>query len=236
MSESCILTSDQLIQGKSDYPCANTTRPCVPDAGLAQFKFQSGKKHLLRLINHAAEAVIFFSIDNHNMTVVSNDFVAVEPYQTDLVILGVGQRTEIIVEATGSSDSSAWMRITEGPSGLGPAGQTGCSLNTGVSPSTEAAIFYEDADVTKPPTTESIIDPSRFLFPYNCGNQPLGVTVPSPAIPVKDPDVTLSFTMTGGENSTNDFVWWMNNQTFFADWNDPTLYVDLLNPFQARNH
>jgi len=46
----------------------------------------------------------------------------------------------------------------------------------------------------------------------------------------------LSFTMTGGENSTNDFVWWMNNQTFFADWNDPILYVDLLIQFQAHIH
>jgi len=89
--------------------------PCTPDAGLAQFKFQSGKKHLLRLVNHAAEAIIFFSIDNHNLTVISNDFVAVEPYQTDLVILAVGQRTEIIVEANGSPDTAVWMRITEGP-------------------------------------------------------------------------------------------------------------------------
>ncbi|GAB7344328.1 hypothetical protein MBLNU457_2193t1 [Dothideomycetes sp. NU457] len=217
------MADNMLIQGKSDYPCGNTTKACVPNAGLAQFKFQSGKKHLLRLINSAAEAVIFFSIDKHNLTVISNDFVAIEPYQTDLVTLGVGQRVEVIVEANEATDTAVWMRITEGPSGLGPRGQTGCSLNTGVSPSTEAAIFYEDADVSKMPTTVSTIDPSRFLFPNNCANAPLTLTVPQPAIPVKDPDVTLNFVMTGGQNGTGDFVWWLNNQTFFADWTNPTL-------------
>lgn len=36
-----------LINGKSNYNCSNAGgRPCVPNAGLAQFKFQSGKKHL----------------------------------------------------------------------------------------------------------------------------------------------------------------------------------------------
>jgi len=112
-----------------------------------------------------------------------------------------------------------------GEAGLGPAGQTGCSLNTGVMPSTEAAIYYESADTSMMPTTVSTIDPSRFLFPFACANQPLALTVPQPAMPVKDPDVTLNFVMTGGENATNDFVWWMNNQTFFADWTNPTLYV-----------
>lgn len=107
--------------------------------------------------------------------------------------------------------------------GLGPAGDTGCSLNTGVMPSTKAAIFYENADLSVDPTTESDIDPSRFLFPTNCGNQPLDITIPQPAIAVADPDVTLSFLVTGGQNSSGDFVWWMNNQTFFADWNDPIL-------------
>ncbi|KAF2154467.1 multicopper oxidase [Myriangium duriaei CBS 260.36] len=223
------MADNMLIQGKSDYPCNATTLKCTPDAGFAEFKFQSGKKHLLRLVNTAAEAIIFFSIDNHNITVIANDFVAVEPYQTDLVVLGVGQRTDIIVEGNGSPNSSAWLRITEGPTGLGPAGQTGCSLNTGVRPATKAAIFYENADTTVQPTTTSAIDPSRFLFPINCANQPLTVTTPQPVIPVAEPDVTMNFIMTGGDNATGDFVWWMNNQTFYADWNDPILLEAKLN-------
>lgn len=213
----------QLIQGKASYPCNSTSLPCTPNAGGAQFKFQSGKKHLLRLINHSAEAIIFFSIDGYNVTVIANDFVPVVPYSTDLVIIAVGQRTDIIVEATGKPTDSVWMRITEGPSGLGPAGETGCSLNTGVKTTTTAAIYYEQANTNIQPNTTTTIDPSRFLFPLNCNNQPLDLTVPAYAMAAKEPTVTLNFLMTGGYNASGDFVWWMNNITFLADYNDPTL-------------
>lgn len=108
-------SNNMLINGKNNYDCRNTNLTCTPNAGISQFRFQSGKKHLLRLVNHAAEAVIFFSIDGYQLKVVANDFVPVEPYYTDLVTLGVGQRTDIIVEATGNSTDAVWMRMTEGP-------------------------------------------------------------------------------------------------------------------------
>ncbi|KAK4985195.1 hypothetical protein LTR28_002200, partial [Elasticomyces elasticus] len=218
------MANNMLIQGKANYDCNNTALPCTPNAGVAQFKFQCGKKHLLRLINHSAEALIFFSIDGYNMTVISNDFVPVNPYSTDLVTLAVGQRTEVVVEATGESTDSVWMRITEGPSGLGPAGNTGCSLNDGKAFETTAAIYYENADTEVAPTTKTSINPSRYLFPLNCNNQPLDITVPAYAMPVKEPTATLSFLMTGGVNATGKFVWWMNNITYLADFNDPTLF------------
>lgn len=104
-----------LINGKNNYPCASTSLTCVDNAGISEFRFHSGKKHLLRLINHSAEAIIFFSIDGYNMTVVANDFVPLTPYITDLVTLSVGQRMDVIVEGIGSSTDAVWMRITEGP-------------------------------------------------------------------------------------------------------------------------
>ncbi|KAF2491426.1 hypothetical protein BU16DRAFT_515789 [Lophium mytilinum] len=208
------MAENMLIQGKASYNCSNTKLPCTPNAGSAQFKFTKGKKHLLRLINHSAEALIFFSIDGYNVTVIANDFVPVEPYSTDLVTIAVGQRTDIVVEATGKSTDAVWMRITEGPC---------CSLNDGLSFTTTAAIYYEDANTAVAPNTTSSINDSRYLFPLNCNNQPLDVTVPAYAMPVKEPSTTLSFLMTGGDNSTGQFVWWMNNITFRADWNDPEL-------------
>lgn len=57
-------------------------------ANVAKFYFQTGKTHLLRLINPGAEAIIHFTIDNHNMTIVANDFVPVQPYTTNVVTLG----------------------------------------------------------------------------------------------------------------------------------------------------
>lgn len=137
--------------------------------------------------------------------------------------LAVGQRTDIIVQGRNNSKEAVYMRMTEGPSGLGPTGQTGCSLNTGVSISAVAPIYYEDADTSVLPNTTSSIDPSRYLFPNNCGNQPLNLTTPAYVMPAKEPTVTLNFLMTGGYNSTGAFVWYMNNITYYTDYNDPTL-------------
>lgn len=50
-----------------------------------------GKKYLLRLINTSVATTFVFSIDNHNLTVMSSDFVPIEPYVTDHVTIGIGE-------------------------------------------------------------------------------------------------------------------------------------------------
>jgi hypothetical protein len=51
------LSNNNLIQGKGNYPCANTTQPCVPGAGIAKFFFKAGKKYRLRLINTGSDGM-----------------------------------------------------------------------------------------------------------------------------------------------------------------------------------
>ncbi len=63
---------------------------------LATFNFTTGKTHRLRLINPSAEAMQRFTIDNHTMTIIANDFVPVKPYKTNVVTLGV---SSVIVES-----------------------------------------------------------------------------------------------------------------------------------------
>ena len=92
-------SQNNLINGKMNYPCANTTNTCTPNAGISKFQFQSGKKHRLRLINTSAEAIQKFSIDNHTFTVIANDFVPINPYTTNVITLGVGQRSDVIVSS-----------------------------------------------------------------------------------------------------------------------------------------
>ena len=74
-------------------PCLGTTVE-----NLAKFYFQTGKVHRLRLINPSAEAIIRFTIDNHNMTIIANDYVPVQPYTTNVVTLGVSTRMVYINE------------------------------------------------------------------------------------------------------------------------------------------
>lgn len=83
-------SDNNLINGKMNFDCSKSTSgSCVNNAGLAKFKFTSGKKHRLRLINTGAQAIQKFSIDNHKMTVIANDFIPVEPYDTTIATLGV---------------------------------------------------------------------------------------------------------------------------------------------------
>ena len=82
---------NNLINGKMDYNCSLVTdgTPCTNNAGLSKFKFTTGKKHRLRLINAGGEAIQKFSIDGHTLTIIANDFVPIKPYETEIVTLSV---------------------------------------------------------------------------------------------------------------------------------------------------
>ena len=113
-------SNNNLINGKMNYPCQNTTLPCTANAGVSKFRFQAGMKHRLRLINTSADGVEKFSIDGHNMTVIANDFIPVVPYETNVVTLGVGQRTDLIVQAKSQLTGAYWMRANLGKASCYP--------------------------------------------------------------------------------------------------------------------
>ena len=83
------------------------------------------------------------------MTVIATDFVPTTPYVTDVVTLGVGQRTDVLVTAGNYPGQSFWMR-TRLPGGP----QAGGSTN----PEALAAIYYEGADPSVEPSTWSYIN------------------------------------------------------------------------------
>lgn len=113
-------SDNNLINGKMDFDCSTVTngQQCTPNAGISKFKFTTGKTHRLRLINGGAEGLQRFTIDNHQMTVIANDFVPVKPYTTNVVTLGIGQRTDVLVKANMPSNSAVFMRPTSVPNVL----------------------------------------------------------------------------------------------------------------------
>lgn len=64
------------------------------------------KRYLLRLINVSFESIFVFAIDNHLLTVVSTDFVSIQPYVTKTVTIGIGQRYNVIINAQPVPDDS----------------------------------------------------------------------------------------------------------------------------------
>ncbi|KAL9622747.1 MAG: hypothetical protein Q9160_002865 [Pyrenula sp. 1 TL-2023] len=84
---------------------------CSFNPDLANFEFTPGQVHRLRLINVGAENLLRFSIDEHDLTVIANDLVPLQPYITDHVNLAIGQRTDVLVTANGTANSY-WMRVS----------------------------------------------------------------------------------------------------------------------------
>lgn len=71
------------------------------------------------------------------MTVIANDFVPVVPYETNVVTLAVGQRTDILVKATGKPTDAVYMRSNI---------STLCSPTK--EPNAVAAIYYPAANTS----------------------------------------------------------------------------------------
>lgn len=203
------LSDANLIQGKGFYPCSNVTNGAsCGNAGLATFQFTPGQTHRLRFINSGSEAFQMISIDGHTMTVIANDFIPVQPYETEFVTLGVGQRTDVIVYADGGPGQSYWLRAWNSPT----CGSTNA-------PDGRAVIFYPGADQTAVPTTTGPQVPTD----SQCSNDPLSSTVPVYVEPALEPDVTVYITLTVGLNSTGSAQFFMNGVAYHGDFNDPVL-------------
>ncbi|KAL8897991.1 MAG: hypothetical protein Q9207_006921 [Kuettlingeria erythrocarpa] len=200
-------SDNNLINGKMDFDCSKIVAggpACTPNAGISKFKFTSGKTHRLRLINAGSEGMQRFTIDNHTMTVVAQDYVPVVPFQTNVVTLHIGQRTDVIVKANLKPDAAVFMRAN-----------MSCSLTR--QPNAVAAIYYEKADQTKTPKSAAqVFDASR------CGNDPLTVTRPLFPYPaLANAATTLNLDITFGPNATGNNLWYMNGQTFRANYDHP---------------
>lgn len=205
-------SDNNLIQGKMNFDCSTKApgddTPCTNNAGLAKFKFQSGKTHRLRFINSGSQGIERVSLDEHTMTVIANDFVDIEPYDTKVVTLGVGQRVDVLVKANaGSPTSGYWLR----------ANLTSCSGAN--QPLAMAGVFYENADVNAIPTSK----PWDVPDPGNCANDPLTDTVPSYKIALPEASWTHQLDIGTFVNETNNFLWTFGGVSARVDYNNPTL-------------
>ncbi|KAI0451212.1 multicopper oxidase-domain-containing protein [Xylaria acuta] len=204
--------NNNLINGKMPYDCKlapNDTECTSNGITGAQFEFQPGRTYLLRLINAGGFGSQKFSIDNHNLVVVANDFVPVKPYRTKVVTLGNGQRSDVLVKATGKPRDAVWMRSDLDLVCLGvPSDQQNAT----------AAVFYPEADKTRKPVSKGADWVSN-----NCANDPLSQTVPLFPESPGQPDVTMYVDITVGFNSTGSGLYYVNNSTYYANYGDPLL-------------
>ncbi|KAF1952869.1 hypothetical protein CC80DRAFT_167988 [Byssothecium circinans] len=99
---------------KADSLLVNGTGRHIPNNTGDYFRqtFQPDQRHLIRVINGGTDFHFHFSIDDHILQVVSADFVPIEPFFTNSLSVGIGQRYSVIVHAnqTSSPNGKYWMR------------------------------------------------------------------------------------------------------------------------------
>ena len=170
-----------------------------------------GKRYRLRLISATMHTMYKFSVDNHNLTVIANDFVPVQPFSTNHVSINSGQRYDVILEANQPADNY-WMRAF-------PLDQ--CSNNT--SPDNiRGIIHYDTASNDDPTTTKNEYGSESLCFDMNMDGFDL-----TPVVAL-DANITGATTVTTPvstytEGAPTEYFWEIGQLPFSTRWDDPTL-------------
>ncbi|KAI4287115.1 MAG: hypothetical protein L6R35_003630 [Caloplaca aegaea] len=190
-----------------------------------------GKKYLLRLINTSVDTTFVFAIDHHNITVISSDFVPIQPYTTDHVAIGIGQRYHVVVEASpknakGEADLSEafWMRTI-------PA--TNCSNFRlgGIPDERQGILYYKKGSAEYPSTARASFSIACRDEPFNQLQPVLPWNIPKPTNPELIGNETLfevgvdPYREGQGRPLPNDaFVRWaIAPKAMYLNFSDPTV-------------
>lgn len=199
---------------------AQTSGPPTLDTGLINgtnvydeggYRFNKtlvdGTSYRMRLVNGAVDTHFKFSIDSHTIQVIAMDLVPIEPYTTDTLSIGIGQRYDIIVNTTGMSAvaDNFWMRAIP---------QSACSdIDNGND--IRGIISYGSTVGTPTTTAYDYID--------SCAEEGASNLVPYLAKDVSDDYWNLESDVTVGTNTAGHFKWYMNDSTMAVDWSYPSL-------------
>ncbi|KAK3387770.1 multicopper oxidase-domain-containing protein [Podospora didyma] len=186
---------------------------------------EKGRKYLFRIINTSVDTTYIFSIDNHNFTVMTTDFVPIYPYNVSHIAVGIGQRYHIVLNAVPidngnlSPEGNYWIRTI-------PA--DGCKgFETGNEPDERQGILRYNDSSTGTPTS------FREAFSLECRDEEFDRLRPVHEWQV--PETILSPTdvarfhvgkMPGSNRPEHGdkFSWWvMGKKPLWLNFSDPTL-------------
>ncbi|OCT53411.1 Laccase-2 [Cladophialophora carrionii] len=176
-----------------------------------------GKKYRLRLINTSTNDNFKVSLDGHNFTVITADFVPVKPFTTQWLFLGIGERHDVIVEANQPIDNY-WFHVVP---------VTGCSSN--LNKNALAIFSYTGANSTglpsnatraNAPTGAAVSDcndPNDKLIPYVKLDVPSNYTIPASS------RLDVGFAIVQNTAQQTLFQWNLNFTAMSVEWDRPTL-------------
>lgn len=177
-------------------------------------KVQSGKTYLLRLINTSVDNHFKVSLDSHIMTVIQADYVAIEPYDTQWLFLGIGQRYDVVIHMN-QTVANYWFRAEV---------QTNCGANAN-NYNIQSIFSYEGAGSGDP-------NSSKTDYTMSCTDEPNLVPYVKKDVPSdsfasqhQNLDVLLSYGTNASWSYNNQSVvqWSIHDNLITVDWKKPTL-------------
>jgi FtsP/CotA-like multicopper oxidase with cupredoxin domain len=200
------VAANGLINGTNTFDCSTSPDSACRGTGKRNLiNFAAGKKYRLRIIDAQIDSYMRFSVDGHNLTVIANDLVNIVPYTTDGIVIGPGQRYDVIIEAN-QDVGNYWMR----------AAYQMCNGQDNKNKDNILGIVqYEGA---------SNVDPvSKTNFQGTiCGDEPYDKLIPH--IPVDVGEHTTQKNVNLGFHYEPDtvFHWTLNTVPLIIDWSNPT--------------
>ncbi|KAK5733302.1 laccase, multicopper oxidase, benzenediol:oxygen oxidorectuctase [Elasticomyces elasticus] len=171
-------------------------------------KVKKGRKVRIRLINTSIDNPFHVTIDNHNFTVITSDFVPIKPFVTNTVSINIGQRYDIIVSCD-QAVGNYWLRADVSAQ---------CSRNANQG-NIRSVIRYDGAPETDPTSTGIVQSTGCYdesVTPY-VGNQ-----VPQDQFASAIRKIDMDFNV--GASVNGPLVQWLiNGSDIRVDWSNPTL-------------
>ncbi|KAF2166071.1 multicopper oxidase [Zasmidium cellare ATCC 36951] len=171
---------------------------------------KKGKKHRLRLINTGIDNLFHVSIDNHNFTVITSDFVPIKPFTASSVSIGIGQRYDIIINAN-QPVANYWLRADVG---------TACGRNL-MAGKILSIMRYEGAPVADPTSTNTITKPTacydESVTPYVTN------LVPADQFTTAMKSFSMDFNVSRTADGGALIQWLINGSDIRVNWEKPTL-------------
>lgn len=199
-----------------------------PDGTLGEYnkiQVEKGRSYRLRVANVGINDHYHFSIDGHNLTVISSDFVPVVPFTTSSISLGIGkaptccaydsglmiqgQRYDVVVNADQDIDVF-WIRSD-------PDGS--CS-NNGNGGNIKAILAYNMAPGRAEPTSTRHGD-----IPDACEDMAVTPTVANTVPSNRFADAVQGLEMSVNITQQNGPLihWYINGSAMAIDWSYPTM-------------
>jgi FtsP/CotA-like multicopper oxidase with cupredoxin domain len=154
--------------------------------------------------------MIRVSLDNHMMQVMTSDFIPVVPYYTQTVLLAMGQRYDVVINANQTA-GNYWFRANVATDCL--------SANAGAG----RAIWTYSSVTAGTPTTNAWSQPSNCLEPSPLAPywvQPVPSSGFASAVQSLTADTTRAKFL---PNNDTVVVWALGNESVQVNWGQPTL-------------